>query len=106
MDRLINWALEYKSRYVTICNAHVVVTASDNASYRDIINGSDMATPDGAPVAWMLRRQGFANQPRISGPDVMWALCEREVASRSVVSSFSYAENHNGVATLSRTVIR
>ncbi len=77
LDRLLGWARGRESRYVTICNVHVVVSASRDAAYRDIINGSDMATPDGAPVAWMLRRQGFANQPRISGPDVMWALCER-----------------------------
>jgi N-acetylglucosaminyldiphosphoundecaprenol N-acetyl-beta-D-mannosaminyltransferase len=74
--RLLGWAHARESRYVTICNVHVVVSASRNAAYRDVINGSDMATPDGAPVAWMLRRQGFANQPRISGPDLMWALCE------------------------------
>lgn len=75
LDRLLGWARGHESRTVTICNVHVVVSASQDAAYRDIINGSDMATPDGAPVAWMLRRQGFANQPRISGPDVMWALC-------------------------------
>ena len=98
MDRLINWALEYKSRYVTICNAHVVVTASDNASYRDIINGSDMATPDGAPVAWMLRRQGFANQPRISGPDVMWALCER--AAKENISVYCYGSTEKTLRLL------
>ncbi len=77
MTRLLGWAHAHESRYVTICNVHVVVSASRDAAYREIINGSNMATPDGAPVAWMLRRQGFANQPRISGPDVMWALCER-----------------------------
>jgi len=77
LDRLLGWARSRESRYVTICNVHVVVSASQDADYRAIINGSDMATPDGAPVAWMLRRQGFASQPRISGPDVMWALCER-----------------------------
>ena len=77
LDRLMRWAHVRESRYVTICNVHVVVSASRDAAYRDIINASDMATPDGAPVAWMLRRHGFANQPRISGPDVMWALCER-----------------------------
>ena len=75
LDRLLGWARGRESRTVTICNVHVVVSASQDAAYRDIINGSDMATPDGAPVAWMLRWQGFANQPRISGPDVMWALC-------------------------------
>jgi N-acetylglucosaminyldiphosphoundecaprenol N-acetyl-beta-D-mannosaminyltransferase len=56
---------------------HVVVSASRDAAYRDIINASDMATPDGAPVAWMLRRLGFSGQSRISGPDLMWTLCER-----------------------------
>lgn len=77
MNRLLGWAHARESRYVTICNVHVVVSASRDASYREVINGSDMATPDGAPVAWMLRRQGFPGQARISGPDLMWALCER-----------------------------
>lgn len=77
LERLLGWARARESRYVTICNVHVVVSAARDAAYRDIINGSDMAAPDGAPVAWMLRRLGFAGQPRISGPDLMWALCER-----------------------------
>jgi N-acetylglucosaminyldiphosphoundecaprenol N-acetyl-beta-D-mannosaminyltransferase len=77
MTRLLGWAQARESRYVTICNVHVVVSASRDAAYRDVINASDMATPDGAPVAWMLRRLGFAGQRRISGPDLMWALCER-----------------------------
>lgn len=80
LARLLGWARARESRYVTICNAHVVVSASRDAAYRGIINGSDMATPDGAPVAWMLRRQGFSGQPRISGPDLMWALCARAAA--------------------------
>lgn len=77
LERLLDWARGRESRYVSICNAHVVVSASRDAAYGDVINGADMATPDGAPVAWMLRRQGFVGQSRISGPDLMWALCER-----------------------------
>lgn len=61
MARLLGWAHARESRYVTICNVHVVVSASRDAAYLEIINGSDMATPDGAPVAWMLR--GRALQP-------------------------------------------
>jgi N-acetylglucosaminyldiphosphoundecaprenol N-acetyl-beta-D-mannosaminyltransferase len=30
----------------------------------------------------MLRKLGFAGQPRISGPDLMWALCERCAAEQ------------------------
>jgi len=77
VNRLLNWARLRESRYVAICNVHVVVTASRNAAYRDVINAADMAAPDGAPVAWMLRRQGFARQSRVAGPDLMEALCER-----------------------------
>jgi len=77
MDCLLGWARARESRYVAICNVHVVVTASRDEAYRQVINGADMATPDGAPVAWMLRRFGFANQPRITGPDLMWALYRR-----------------------------
>ena len=92
LERLLGWAHARESRYVTICNVHVVVSASRDAAYREIINGSDMATPDGAPVAWMLRRQGFANQPRISGPDLMWALCERAVSEHLPVYCYGSTE--------------
>lgn len=77
LDRLLGWAQARESRQVAMCNVHVVVSASRDAAYRDVINGSDMAMPDGAPVAWMLRRLGFAGQSRISGPDLMWTLCAK-----------------------------
>ncbi len=88
LARLLGWAHARASRYVTICNVHVVVSASRDTTYREVINASDMATPDGAPVAWMLRRLGFVDQPRLSGPDLMWALCER--CSRESVPVFFY----------------
>lgn len=84
LARLLSWARNNESRYVAICNAHVVVTATQDKAYRKVIASSDMATPDGAPVAWMLRRQGFSGQQRINGPDLMWALarsCEGEGVS-------------------------
>lgn len=90
--RLLGWAHARESRYVTICNVHVVVSASRDAGYRDIINGSDMATPDGAPVAWMLRRQGFSRQSRICGPDLMWRLCERAAAESMPVYCYGSSE--------------
>jgi len=92
LARLLGWAHARESRYVTICNVHVVVSASRDAAYREIINGSDMATPDGAPVAWMLRKLGFANQPRVSGPDLMWALCERAASENLPVYCYGSTE--------------
>lgn len=75
VNRLLAWGRARASRSVAICNAHVVVSAVHDATYRNVLNTSDLATPDGAPVAWMLRRQGFERQRRISGPDLMWVLC-------------------------------
>jgi N-acetylglucosaminyldiphosphoundecaprenol N-acetyl-beta-D-mannosaminyltransferase len=71
VERISNWAQTGESRYVCICNAHSVVTASKCPEFHRAIASADMATPDGAPVAWMLRRLGARGQGRISGPDLM-----------------------------------
>ncbi|MDP1864110.1 MAG: WecB/TagA/CpsF family glycosyltransferase [Thiobacillus sp.] len=93
LDRLLGWARSRESRYVTICNVHVVVSASRDEAYREIINSADMATPDGAPVAWMLRRQGFFGQPRISGPDLTEVLCARCAAENLPVYFYGSTES-------------
>ncbi|MCL4472132.1 MAG: WecB/TagA/CpsF family glycosyltransferase [Sulfuricella sp.] len=90
--RIQGWAARRESRYVCICNVHSVITASQDAEFSRVVNEADMATPDGAPVAWMLRRLGFADQPRISGPDLMWALCERCAAENLAVFFYGSTE--------------
>ena len=65
------WASRRESRYVCICNVHSVVTARNDPEFMKVIEDADMATADGAPVAWMLRRLGHADQRRINGPDLM-----------------------------------
>ena len=92
LARLLAWGYARESRYVAISNVHVVVSAWRDPNYREVINGADMATPDGAPVAWMLRRLGFAGQPRISGPDLTWALCERCAAENLPVYFYGSTE--------------
>ena len=49
LDRLLGWARARQSRYVAISNVHVVVSASRDAAYRQVIDGADMATQDGVP---------------------------------------------------------
>lgn len=100
IDRIVNWAHARESRYVTICNVHVVVSAWRDAAYRAIINASDLAAPDGAPVAWMLRRRGFAGQSRINGPDLMWALCAR--AASEYLPVYFYGSSDATLALLER----
>ncbi|WP_270807978.1 WecB/TagA/CpsF family glycosyltransferase [Aeromonas sp. QDB25] len=75
LERISTWAQNHESRYICITNVHSVVTATQEPAFGEIVQGADMVTPDGAPVAWMLRKLGHANQERINGPDLMWKYC-------------------------------
>ena len=72
LGRITTWASAHESRYVCICNVHSVVTATRDTEFKSVINNADMSTPDGAPIAWALRRFGCATQERVNGPDLMW----------------------------------
>ncbi len=75
VSRIASWSKVHQSAYVCICNVHSVVSATQSAEFESIINQADMATPDGAPVAWVIRRKGEPSQERINGPDLMWKYC-------------------------------
>lgn len=70
--QIVNWGAERASRYVCICNVHSVVTTTRDPEFQSVINAADMSTPDGAPIAWALRKMGYPDQERINGPDLMW----------------------------------
>jgi N-acetylglucosaminyldiphosphoundecaprenol N-acetyl-beta-D-mannosaminyltransferase len=75
IERLGAWSREHSSRVVCICNAHSLVTARQDPAFAQVLREAEMCTPDGAPVAWMLRRLGHAGQARINGPDLMGRYC-------------------------------
>ncbi len=95
--RIACWAQTRESRVVCICNAHSVVTATQDAAFRQVLADADLATPDGAPVAWMLRRQGATGQQRVSGPDLMADYLSHAVTTGESVFLLGSAE-----ATLAR----
>ena len=76
VERILNWGAGRQSRTVCLCNVHSAVTALDDPRLAKALESSDMVLPDGAPVAWVMRRKGHPDQRRIAGPDLMWALCQ------------------------------
>lgn len=85
LTRLSDWAANKESRYICICNAHSVVSARQDQAFSNVIHNADMATPDGAPVAWLMRRLKLTTQERINGPDLMWRYCaEAELRDESI----------------------
>ena len=75
LSQLQNWGKQRQSRYVCVCNVHSAVTAKLDPEFRRVVDDADMSTPDGMPLVWVLRWQGFKEQERINGPDLMWRLC-------------------------------
>jgi N-acetylglucosaminyldiphosphoundecaprenol N-acetyl-beta-D-mannosaminyltransferase len=102
VQRINRWARPSESRYVCACNVHSVVNASLDPAFRSVINGADMAIPDGMPIAWSLRKLGFAAQQRIDGPNLMWRLCERAAATGQRV--FFYGSSPYVLARLNATL--
>jgi N-acetylglucosaminyldiphosphoundecaprenol N-acetyl-beta-D-mannosaminyltransferase len=76
-ERMLAWARRGESRCVCACNVHTVVSARLNRDFAWAIDHADLRVPDGAPIAWRLRREGFLRQQRVSGPDLMWLCCAR-----------------------------
>lgn len=76
INTIFAWGKNHESRYVAICNVHSVVTALQDKTHSDVLNAADMATCDGMPITWSLRKLGYTTQQRINGPDLMWKYCE------------------------------
>jgi N-acetylglucosaminyldiphosphoundecaprenol N-acetyl-beta-D-mannosaminyltransferase len=77
VDCVFEWAVRHQSKSVCVCAVHNVITALRNLAHADAVRSADLATPDGAPVAWMLRKKGHRDQERICGPDLMWMCCRK-----------------------------
>lgn len=86
--RLVQWGARHESRTVCICNVHSVVTAAQDPDFMAVLNSADLATPDGMPVAWMLRALGRRGQQRINGPDLMWRYLAEAERLGQVVSFY------------------
>lgn len=104
MTRIMRWAANGESRYICVCNVHSVVTARGDPEFAAVINGADLVTPDGAPIAWCLRRMGFQGQRRVSGPDLMWSVCV--LAARDGVPVFLYGGSEETLARLRARFVR
>ncbi len=79
LSRIVYWARASgieASRTVCVCNVHSLVTARRDPAFAQVLRDADLRTPDGAPVAWIMRQQGWPEQPRISGPELMWLLMQ------------------------------
>jgi len=65
-----------KGGYICASGVHGVMEAQTDPSFRSILNGAFLNLPDGMPMTWVGRFQGYAQMDRVFGPDFMKALCQ------------------------------
>jgi exopolysaccharide biosynthesis WecB/TagA/CpsF family protein len=73
--QILRWARDRESRSVCFCNVHSAVLATRDPLHATALDSADLVVPDGAPVAWTLRRKGHARQDRVDGPGTMLKVC-------------------------------
>ncbi len=98
-DRIQTLAKTKQSSYIVAANVHVVMTAYWCAEYRNILNQAAIVTPDGMPLVMGMRWLGVKKQPRVYGPDLMIAWCDR--ASRTNLSIYLYGSTPQTLQKLS-----
>ena len=91
-ELIISWAVRKESRYVCHANVHVLMEAYDASNYRRIINSSDLTTPDGMPLVWMMRLKGNKNQSRVYGPTLMLHVLESAASNNIPVGFYGGSE--------------
>lgn len=74
---IYGWVHERKiGKYVCVTPAHSIMDAYKDPKVRQIYNRSGLTTPDGMPLVWLLKHQGFRDVDRVYGPDLMLAACK------------------------------
>ena len=71
--------------YVCVAGVHGVMEAQRQPELSRSYRGAAMVVPDGMPLVWVGRWQGFAAMRRVTGPDVML-----EVMTRPEFSHYSH----------------
>ena len=81
-DFLFDAVRQGKRGYVAVANVHSVSEAQRDPDLKRILNNALLTTPDGMPLVWMGRLQGYRSIRRVYGPDLLLNLCNHSQPDR------------------------
>jgi N-acetylglucosaminyldiphosphoundecaprenol N-acetyl-beta-D-mannosaminyltransferase len=61
--------------YICVTGVHGVMEAQEDRAFKQILNGAFLCTPDGMPMVWAGKLNGYPEMSRVYGPDLMLAVC-------------------------------
>ncbi len=73
------WIDAGRSGYICVTGVHGVMEAQNDPEFLHILNRAAINLPDGMPMTWVGRLQGFQQMDRVFGPDFMAAICRLSV---------------------------
>lgn len=77
IDEITRLAAAKVSATVYFANVHMFIEAYQNKAFLELINKSDIVTPDGQPLAWIMRLFYGIKQDRVSAMDALPDLLKR-----------------------------
>lgn len=104
VDMAEEWIKTARPGYACFTGVHGVMEARSNLEFRRILNRAFLNAPDGMPMTWVGRLQGFRKMDRVFGPDFMSAMCRRSVERG--YRNFLYGGKPGVAALLSETLQR
>jgi N-acetylglucosaminyldiphosphoundecaprenol N-acetyl-beta-D-mannosaminyltransferase len=72
-------ARQGRKGYVCVTGVHGVTECQQDETLRTTLNESLLNVPDGMPMVWVGKAQGFKTMGRVYGPELMERLCARSV---------------------------
>ena len=63
-------------KYVAVTGMHGVTEAQRDPAFKQALNDADLVVPDGMPLVWLGRRNGFDLPRRVYGPDLLETFCQ------------------------------
>jgi len=74
------WVHRCSQQYVCVRDVHGIMASQRDEMLRKIHNQAGLVTPDGMPLVWLSRLNGFPWVERVYGPDLMLAVCKRSLS--------------------------
>src|SRR5690606_16523336 len=85
---IIQKAVMGRSSYICVANVHMCIEAYDDPEFARVVNGADLITPDGMPLAKAIKILYGEHQDRVAGMELLPDLL-KEAESRGL-SCFVY----------------
>ena len=63
--------------FIAVTGMHGITEAQEDPSFKAALNRASLVVPDGTPLVWLARREGFPLSRRVYGPELFDTFCAR-----------------------------